>query len=114
MVKSFALSERPFGWPDAGICWLGLSDASQTPGRRRTRRGGSDKLFIAGDHPGAAGVRACCERKADGKRHKEAMMRLARRRADVLFAMLRDGAPFEPHPTPPKPPEPQQTNRPAP
>lgn len=39
-------------------------------------------------------------KKAEGKRHKQALMCLARRRVDVLFAMLRDGAFFESHTAP--------------
>ncbi|WP_440102117.1 hypothetical protein [Streptosporangium sp. H16] len=45
--------------------------------------------------------RACCERKKAEVEHPEqALMRLARRRVDVLFAMLHDGTFFEPHPAP--------------
>jgi len=36
---------------------------------------------------------------AQGKHHTQALLRLARRRADVLFAMLRDGTYYEPRPT---------------
>ncbi len=39
-------------------------------------------------------------KKTEGKRHKQALMCLARRRVDVLFAMLSDGAFFEPHTAP--------------
>jgi hypothetical protein len=35
---------------------------------------------------------------AQGKHHTQALLRLARRRADVLFAMLRDGTFYEPQP----------------
>jgi transposase len=35
-----------------------------------------------------------------GKHHTQALLCLARRRADVLFAMLRDGTFYEPRPTP--------------
>ncbi|MEV0738996.1 IS110 family transposase [Streptomyces sp. NPDC050549] len=45
--------------------------------------------------------RAYYERKkAEGKRHKQALMCLARRRVDVLFAMLRDCPFFEPQAVP--------------
>lgn len=45
--------------------------------------------------------RAYYERKkAEGKRHKQALMCLTRRRVDALFAMLRDDTFFEPHPNP--------------
>jgi hypothetical protein len=33
--------------------------------------------------------------RAQGKKHNAALIRLARRRVDVLFAMLRDNAPYE-------------------
>ena len=35
-----------------------------------------------------------------GKRHNAALIRLARRRTDVLFAMLRDGTLYQPEPAP--------------
>lgn len=36
------------------------------------------------------------KKSAQGKRHTQALLCLACRRADVLFAMLRDGAFYEP------------------
>jgi hypothetical protein len=43
--------------------------------------------------------RAYYDRKiAQGKHHTQALLCLARRRADVLFAMLRDGTFYEPQP----------------
>ena len=40
--------------------------------------------------------RECYDRKrAEGKRHNQALIALARRRCDVLFAMLRDGVLYE-------------------
>ena len=38
------------------------------------------------------------EKIAQGKHHTQALLCLARRRADVLFAMLRDGTFYEPRP----------------
>ncbi|GGX29166.1 hypothetical protein GCM10010353_50360 [Streptomyces chryseus] len=35
-----------------------------------------------------------------GKHHTQALLCLARRRADVLFAMLRGGTFYQPHPAP--------------
>jgi hypothetical protein len=44
--------------------------------------------------------RAYYDRKrAEGKRHNAALICLARRRCDVLFAMLRDKIPYQPRPT---------------
>ncbi|MGW3670084.1 IS110 family transposase, partial [Streptomyces sp. NPDC005166] len=37
---------------------------------------------------------------SQGKHHTQALLCLARRRADVLFAMLRDGTFYEPQPAP--------------
>ncbi|RNL58891.1 IS110 family transposase, partial [Arthrobacter oryzae] len=34
-------------------------------------------------------------KRAEGKRHNQALIALARRRCDVLFAMLRDGTFYE-------------------
>ncbi|PYI65078.1 IS110 family transposase, partial [Arthrobacter livingstonensis] len=35
------------------------------------------------------------KKRAEGKRHNQALIALARRRCDVLFAMLRDGTFYE-------------------
>lgn len=44
--------------------------------------------------------RAYYDRKrAEGKRYNQAIIALARRRTDVLYAMLRDGTLYEPRPT---------------
>ena len=82
-----------------------------------TRRSGSS---IRGEHPARGGnkqlkrafflaafaaladpvSRTYYDRKrAQGKRHNAALICLARRRCDVLFAMLRDKAPYQPRPT---------------
>lgn len=86
-----------------------------------TRRSGSS---IRGEHPPRGGnknlkrafflaafaaladpvSRAYYDRKrAEGKRHNAALICLARRRCDVLFAMLRDKIPYQPRPTSPIP-----------
>jgi transposase len=78
-----------------------------------TRRSGSS---IRGEHPSRRGnkilkrtlflsafaalrdptSRVYCDRKiAQGKRHNQALIALARRRCDVLFAMLRDGTLYQ-------------------
>jgi len=41
------------------------------------------------------------KKRAEGKRHNQAVIALARRRSDVLFAMLRDGTFYESRPTQP-------------
>ncbi|AXH89348.1 IS110 family transposase [Micromonospora aurantiaca] len=86
-----------------------------------TRRSGSS---IRGEHPPRGGnknlkrafflaafasladptSRAYYDRKrAEGKRHNAALICLARRRCDVLYAMLRDKIPYQPRPTSPVP-----------
>jgi len=48
----------------------------------------------------AATTAACSGRKRnEGKGHKQALLALARRRANVLWAMLRDGECYEAPPT---------------
>ena len=79
-----------------------------------TRRSGTS---IRGEHPSRSGnkvlkralflsafaalrdpiSRTYYDRKrAEGKRHNQALIALARRRCDVLFAMLRDGTLYDP------------------
>jgi hypothetical protein len=54
-------------------------------GKHRRMRGGNKTL-----------KRAFYDRKrAEGKRHTQALIALARRRVNVLWAMLRDGITFE-------------------
>ncbi|MGO4132407.1 IS110 family transposase [Janibacter sp. RAF52] len=81
-----------------------------------TRRSGSS---IRGEHPSRGGnknlkramflsafaalsdptSRAYYDRKrAQGKKHNAALICLARRRCDVIYAMLRDGTPYQPRP----------------
>jgi hypothetical protein len=43
--------------------------------------------------------RAFCDRKrTEGKRHHQALIALARRRINVLYARLRDRRPYQPRP----------------
>lgn len=51
-----------------------------------TRRSGTS---IRGEHASRAGNKKL--KPAAGKRHNQALIALARRRSDVLFAMLRGG-----------------------
>jgi hypothetical protein len=37
-------------------------------------------------------------KRAEGRRHQQAMVALARRRVDVLWALLRDNRHYQPHP----------------
>lgn len=85
----------------AGLAPAPRSSGSSIRGEQPSRRG--NKLlkrafflsaFVALGDPAS---RAYYGRKiAQGKHHTQALLRLARRRADVLFAMLRDGTFHEP------------------
>jgi len=67
-------------------------------GNKRLKRAMFLSAFAALRHPES---RAYYDRKvAQGKRHNQALLALARRRSDVLFAMLRDGALYESKLTP--------------
>lgn len=63
-------------------------------GNKRLKRALFLSAFASLNHPPS---RAYYDRKrAQGKRHNQAVIALARRRCDVLFAMLRDGTLYEP------------------
>jgi transposase len=63
-------------------------------GNKRLKRALFLSAFASLHHPPS---RAYYDRKrAQGKRHNQAIIALARRRCDVLFAMLRDGTLYEP------------------
>ena len=76
------------------------------PGRQPAGRRGNKKLkralflsaFAALHHPPSRAYYDRCER-AEGNRHNQAIIALARRRSDVLFAMLRDSTLYQ-DPTP--------------
>ncbi|WP_112469966.1 IS110 family transposase [Streptomyces triticisoli] len=89
----------------AGLAPVTRRSGSSIRGESPSRRGNKHlkrafflSAFAALADPAS---RAYYERKkAEGKRHKQALMCLARRRVDVLFAMLRDGTFFAPQPVP--------------
>ena len=66
-------------------------------GNKKLKRALFLSAFAALHHPPS---RAYYDRKrAEGKRHNQALIALARRRSDVLYAMLRDGTLYqEPEP----------------
>jgi transposase len=78
-------------------------DSGKRVGNRRRMRGGNKTLkrvfyqsAFFSSLRGSAESRAFYERKrAEGKRHTQALIALARRRVNVLWAMLRDGTTFE-------------------
>ena len=68
-------------------------------GNKRLKRALFLSAFASLHHPAS---RAYYDRKrAQGKRHNQALIALARRRTDVLYAMLRDGTLYEDPTTPP-------------
>ena len=72
-------------------------------GNKRLKRALFLSAFASLNHPPS---RAYYDRKrAQGKRHNQAIIALARRRCDVLFAMLRDGTLYQ-DPTEPQTPSP--------
>jgi transposase len=89
----------------AGLAPVTRRSGSSIRGESPSRRGNKylKRAFFVSAFAALAdpASRAYYERKkAEGKRHKQALMCLARRRVDVLFAMLRDGTFFEPHSAP--------------
>ena len=84
----------------AGIAPVTRRSGTSIRGEHPSRRGNKKlkralflSAFAALHHPPS---RAYYDRKrAEGKRHNQAIIALARRRSDVLFAMLRDGTLYE-------------------
>lgn len=67
-------------------------------GNKRLKSSLYNSAFAALHHPPS---RAYYDRKiAEGKRHKQAIIALARRRLDTLYAMLRDGTLYQDPPAP--------------
>ncbi|MEU0000612.1 IS110 family transposase [Streptomyces microflavus] len=99
-----------FGTPDRLAGFAGLAPVPRDSGRvsgnmrrpRRYHRGLLRAFYLSS----MASLRTCpasrayYQRKRDeGKGHKQAVLALARRRANVLWAMLRDGACYQPAPS---------------
>lgn len=99
-----------FGTADRLASFAGLSPVPRDSGRvsgnmrrpRRYHRGLLRALYLSA----MASLRACSASQAyygrkrnEGKGHKQALLALARRRANVLWAMLRDGTCYEVLPT---------------
>ena len=88
----------------AGLAPVTRRSGSSIKGETRSQRGNhalKSALFLSAFASlGDPASRAYYDRKrAAGKRHNAALICLARRRVDVLFAMLRDRRPYQ-HPTP--------------
>jgi transposase len=89
----------------AGLAPATRSSGSSIRGEQPSRRGNKQlkrafflSAFAALAEP-ASGT-YYDKKFAQGKHHTQALLCLARRRADVLFAMLRDGTYYDPKPTP--------------
>lgn len=83
----------------AGLAPATRSSGSSIRGEQPSRRGNKQlkRAISAFAALGAPASRAYYDRKiAQGNHHTQALLCLARRRADVLFAMLRDGTFYEP------------------
>ncbi|GAA4113915.1 IS110 family transposase [Enteractinococcus coprophilus] len=89
----------------AGIAPVTRQSGTSIRGESPSRRGNKvlkRVLFLSAfaSIKGDPVSRAYYDRKrAEGKRHNQAIIALARRRSDVLFAMLRDGTFYESRPT---------------
>lgn len=89
----------------AGLAPATRSSGSSIRGEQPSRRGNKQlkrAFFLSAFAALADPVsRAYYDKKiAQGKHHTQALLCLARRRADVLFAMLRDGTFYDPQPAP--------------
>lgn len=91
---------------DRLAAYAGLVPASRDSGKRvgnnRRMRGGNKTLKRVFYHSAFSSLRGCAQsrafydrKRAEGKRHTQALIALARRRVNVLWAMLRDGTTFE-------------------
>jgi transposase len=97
---------RPFSSADRLAAYAGLVPAARDSGKRvgkhRRMRGGNKVLKRVFYQSAFASLRSAPEsrafydrKRAEGKRHTQALIALARRRVNVLWAMLRDGTTFE-------------------
>jgi transposase len=91
---------------DRLAAYAGLVPAARDSGKRvgnnRRMRGGNKSLKRVFYQSAFASLRSASEsrafydrKRAEGKRHTQALIALARRRVNVLWAMLRDGTTFE-------------------
>jgi len=91
---------------DRLAAYAGLVPAAHDSGKRvgnnKRMRGGNKVLKRVFYQSAFSSLRGCAEsrafydrKRAEGKRHTQALIALARRRVNVLWAMLRDGTTFE-------------------
>jgi transposase len=97
---------RAFSSADRLAAYAGLVPAARDSGKRvgkhRRMRGGNKVLKRVFYQSAFASLRSAPEsrafydrKRAEGKRHTQALIALARRRVNVVWAMLRDGTTFE-------------------
>jgi transposase len=97
---------RTFESADRLAAYAGLvpvtRDSGKKVGNRRRMRGGNKTLKRVFYQSAFSSLRGCAEsrafydrKRAEGKRHTQALIALARRRVNVLWAMLRDETTFE-------------------
>ena len=97
---------RAFSSADRLAAYAGLVPAAHDSGKRlgnhRRMRGGNKTLKRVFYQSAFASLRSAPEsrvfyerKRAEGKRHTQALIALARRRVNVVWAMLRDGTTFE-------------------
>ena len=97
---------RSFGSADRLAAYAGLVPAANDSGKRvgnhKRMRGGNKALKRVFYQSAFSSLRSAPEsrvfydrKRAEGKRHTQALIALARRRVNVLWAMLRDGTTFE-------------------
>ena len=97
---------RTFESADRLAAYAGLVPAARDSGKRvgnnKRMRGGNKVLKRVFYQSAFASLRSAPEsrafydrKRAEGKRHTQALIALARRRVNVLWAMLRDGTAFE-------------------
>jgi transposase len=97
---------RAFSSADRLAAYAGLVPAARDSGKRvgkhRRMRGGNKSLKRVFYQSAFASLRSAPEsrafydrKRAEGKRHTQALIALARRRVNVVWAMLRDGTTFE-------------------
>ena len=100
---------RAFQSADRLAAYAGLVPAARDSGKRtgnnRRMRGGNKVLKRVFYQSAFASLRSSAEsrafydrKRAEGKRHTQALIALARRRVNVVWAMLRDGTTFETRP----------------
>ncbi len=99
-----------FGSADRLAGYAGLApaprDSGQVSGNMRRPRRFHRGLLRAFYLSALASLKSCAasksfyqRKRAEGKGHKQALLALARRRVNVLWAMIRDGALYQPTPT---------------